>query len=479
MRGRVVDAGAASGASSSRASHGHATGYDHGRYLLSSLRTTNTDTSANANANVATAIAIAPSPTNPNHNKAIFSSSTPPTGGESSKSISTRDPDLRRSSSGPPLVSVPSSPVSISTSASSVLFHEGLTRLDSFVDLTRLHHECSHVPVPLSYSPTSSTFESCDQYYDKDNPFFWGGWQTIQDDQEHDGEYLGYLLAGTDTGSTIPQSVTTANNHNSTFYSEPSPTIFDHPQEYESPLQTTCFFDPSSSSSAGASPRTPFDSCYRRQTFDPMAARRLVTPEPTEPTTSCTSAAGLQQQPYQQTMKNAQWRPQSAPKTTHSRSASPLAFWSRRGGASGGHQQLQDNRDESDDNWPRVGTSRGNEDRIRDDGDHMLVDTVSNHLGRLTPPSPSNSMGTSSSLNSRAKDRDLRISTKEVPKINCERNFSEGQPPMITKAEYEALPLAIQRKVCGSLFLGLFILSTIPSAQSPTAIFGRFFDTSN
>lgn len=429
MRGLVVDA---SGASGSRASHGHATGYDHGKYLLSSLRTTNTSANANANATTATATTS----TNPNHNKSIFTSSTAPTGGESPTSTSTRDPDRRRSSSELPFLSVPSSPVSISSSTSSVLFHEGLTRLDSFVDLARLHHQCSRASNPLPSSSTS-TFGSCNQHYDNDNPFFSGSRQTIEDDQEEEeeGRYQGYLRASTNTRST--------------FYSESSPTICYQSRDYGSPSHTTSFFDPSPSS-AGASPRIPYDSIYRRQSFDLMAARRLVTPEPTEPASYWTSAAGLQQQqqPYQQIMKNTQWRPQSAPKTTHSRSASPGMFWNRRGGTSSGHQQLQDDRDEADDTWPRVGISRGQEDRTCDDGDHMLVDTVSNHLGRLTPPSPSNSMGTSSSLDSKAKDRDLRISTKEVPRINCERNFSQGQPPMITKAEYEALPLAIQRKVC-------------------------------
>lgn len=97
---------------------------------------------------------------------------------------------------------------------------------------------------------------------------------------------------------------------------------------------------------------------------------------------------------------------------------------------------------ESDDIWPRAGTARS-----RDGEDHMLVDTVSNHLGKLTPPSPSNSTGTSSSMDSKSQDRDLRVPTKEAPRFNCEKNFSQGPPPIITKAEYEALPLAIQRKV--------------------------------
>lgn len=176
-----------------------------------------------------------------------------------------------------------------------------------------------------------------------------------------------------------------------------------------------------------------------------MAARQLLTPEPAEHATYWNSAVD-----YHLTMKNAQWRPQSAPKATHPRSASPLAFWNKRGGTSGGHHQLRD--DESDEAWPRMGTATS-----RDDGDHMLIDTVSNHLGRLTPPSPS------SSMDSKSKDRDLRISTKKAPTINCEPKFGQGPPPIITKAEYDALPLAIQRKVrCKSVSLVVLRLARCP-----------------
>lgn len=419
-------------------------GHGHEGYLLTNLLTTTTDdallypedtTSTNRNQTDNTTCTVEASE-DFDDNISSSSSSTSSTGGESIES--TRDPDLRRSSSGPPPLSLPSSPVSISTSTSSVLFHEGLTRLDSFVDLTRLHTEYSHLPAPapapVPYSTPSDDCTHCDDR----NALFSGSWQTIENDED---EYPQYLHTGTSSRLTVPNIVAAANDNNSTFYDEPSPTIFYHNRDSGSPSYTTSFFDPSPSS-AGASPRTPYDPSHRRESFDLMAARPLVTPEPTEHATYWNSAVGLQQQqPYQLTMKNTQWRPQSAPKPTHSRSASPLAFWNKRGGTSGGHQ-LRDGMGESDDIWPRVGTARS-----RDDGDHMLVDTVSNHLGRLTPPSPSNSTGTSSSMDSKSKDRDLRISTKETPRINCEKNFNQGPPPLITKAEYEALPLAIQRKV--------------------------------
>lgn len=376
------------------------------------------------------------------------STSFPSTGGESPEST-TRDPDLRRSSSVPPPLLLPSSPCSVSTtssSTSSVLFHEGLSRLDSFVDLTRLHHhhhhhhhnDSEHVPFPYS-----TTFESCSSYLDGSD-LFSCEWSSIQED-DHEDEYLGYLQAAEInrglTVSTIP-TATADDSHQSTFYSEPSPTILYHSRYHGSPSYSTCFFDPSPSS-AGTSPSTP----HSRQSFGLMAARQLVTPEPAE-TATYWNTQQQQQQRYQPTMKNTQWRPQSAPKTTNARSASPLMFWNKRGGTSSGHQQLSDDRDESDELWPRVGSSRGYENKSRDDGDSMLVDTVSNHLGRLTPPSPSHSLGTTSSMDSKTKDRDLRISTKEIARVNCEKNLSQGQaPPMITKAEYNALPLAIQRKV--------------------------------
>lgn len=285
---------------------------------------------------------------------------------DDSASSSTRDPDLPRSSSVPPPLWLPSSPVSISTSTSSLLSHEAL---NSFAGLTRFHSDSSSLDQDCSHCA-----------------------------------------------------------HNSTFYHDLSPTTYHN-------RHTTSFFDPTPSS-AGASPRTPHHPTSRRQSLDPMAARQLLTPEPAENATYWNSAVG-----YHLTMKNAQWRPQSAPKPTHPRSASPLAFWNKRGGTSGGHHQLRD--DESDEAWPRMGTATS-----RDDGDHMLIDTVSNHLGRLAPPSPS------SSMDSKSKDRDLRISTKKAPTINCEPKFGQGPPPIITKAEYDALPLAIQRKVrCKSVFL--------------------------
>lgn len=432
-----------------------------GRYLLTSLRTTNSHSHSNAlscpgiaplNATSPTTstTTLSSSPSSNNNNNIIStvdapwhsleiasssSSSTSCTGGESPRS--TRDPDLRRSSSVPPPLSLPSSPVSIATSASSELFHEGLTRLDSFVDLARLHQEYA--------SAFDSNSLETGNFCDHENALFPEDWQTIPKGQD---EHLGYLPTGTNAGLTVSEAPTaTAAHSHSTFYSEPSPTTF-YTKDSDSPSYATSFFDPTPSS-AGASPRTPYDFTYSRQPSDLMAPRRLVTPEPTEPATYWTSAAGppQQQQPYQPTMKSSQWRPRSAPKVTDSRSASPLVFWNRRGAASGlSHRQPQDDREEFDATWPRVGTARGYDDSTRDDGDNMLVDTVSNHLGRLTPPSPSNSVG-NRSMDSRRKDRDLRISTQEAPKSNRDNDFCQGPPPMITKAEYSALPLAIQRKV--------------------------------
>lgn len=368
-----------------------------------------------------------------------YFSSTSSTGGESPKT--TRDPDLRDSSSEAPPFSLPSSPVSITTtSTSSVLFHEGLTRLGSFVDLTRLHQE----NVPVTYSSRFDSFRSYHDNHREESTFFARDWPSVRDEQDEYPEYL--CAARTASPGLTPSTVavTIPSDSPLTFYSEPSPVT---PRAWDciSPLYRTSFFDPSLSS-AGASPRTP---SYSRQSLERMAVRQLATPEPEpepiQPATAWSAAAAAASQ--QPTMKSTQLRPQSAPKTTTSRSASPLVFWNRRGGtSSGGHQRLHDGREEFDEHWPRVETAKGHEESSRHDGDRMLVDTVSNHLGRLTPPSPSDSIGTSSS-NSIKKDRDLRISPPEAVKINCNASLSQGPPPMITKAEYEALPLAIQRKV--------------------------------
>lgn len=460
----AASSGRVSSAAQERQGSGRDSMGDTRAYLLTSLRTTNANAHANTNAPptsptsttitaATTTTAAAAVTTNNKDTKLLddiassssssftsssFFSSTSSFGGESPSP--TRDPDLRRSSSGSPSLSLPPSPVSISSSASSVLFREGLTRLTSFVDLARLHQEHGLV----GYSTQA---ETCN-YYDDANDSSPGDWETIQDDED---EYPEYFHAGPDAGLTISNIATTAKDNSSTFYSESSPTIL-YTHGHRSPSHTTSFFDPSPSS-AGESPRTPFYPSYSGQSFASMAPRQLVTPEPTEPATYCTSAAGLQQQQQQQqhhqlTMKNAQWRPSSAPKTVYSRSASPLTFWNRRIGASGnGHQQLQDDREECEATRPRAATSRGYDGNNRDDGDNMLVDTVSNHLGRMTPPSPSNSTGTSSS-NSRRKNCDLKLSTRETARSpNCDDILGRGQPPMITKAEYEALPLAIQRKV--------------------------------
>lgn len=319
-------------------------------------------------------------------------------GGESKR---TRNPDLRLNSD-PPLLS----PVS---STSSALFHEGLIRLDSFVALANLHRE--HPPVIENYE--NSIIQ--EELQTIDDPFYH---HHHHPHHHHHHHYQQPQLQPQYTGSDRDQETASNSDHSdtSTFYGDLSLTII---TADDSPSYQATFFDPSPSS-VGPSPTTPnyYPSYHSWEPYDPMAPRamyELSEPATRATTTYPTSAGG------HIPVKNTQWRPQSAPKTTYSRSASPLLFWNRRG-----QQQQQDDREHT----PAT-ESRGGRD------EEAYVDTVSNHLGRLPPPSLCELETPKAS-----RDRDLRDLTKETAD-----QLNLGPPETITKAEYEALPLAIQRKV--------------------------------
>lgn len=125
-------------------------------------------------------------------------------------------------------------------------------------------------------------------------------------------------------------------------------------------------------------------------------------------------------------MKNVTWRPGSASRASTSRSASPLHFWNKKGTDTTGARA-----GDPDADW------FGSEKRSLHDTAH--VDSISNHLGRMTPSTFPARPGSQTPDGS----RDVNDST-------CDEK-SLASPQSITREEYEALPLAIQRKVCLTL----------------------------
>lgn len=144
-------------------------------------------------------------------------------------------------------------------------------------------------------------------------------------------------------------------------------------------------------------------------------------------------------------MRSFQWRPRSAPKTSsndanknhhnhrqhhHHKSANPFQLWGRR------------------DSPPRPGDRAINNLDAdffvaisgKESDDPAYVDSVSNHLGKMTPSTTR--PDSSSTQNDR---RDCADSAVEVE--------GQGPPPTITREEYMSLPLAIQRKVRLSVIL--------------------------
>lgn len=136
---------------------------------------------------------------------------------------------------------------------------------------------------------------------------------------------------------------------------------------------------------------------------------------------------------------NMQWRPRSAPKSSHSRSASPLLFWNRKGNQQNQYQNEQQQQHPLPHPHPLQQQHHPQEQGPRGvDADwfaaekresHDAIDSVSNHLGKITPP-PGSGLGTD------RKDSTIGRGDSRLPTT-----------PSITREEYEALPLAIQRKV--------------------------------
>lgn len=125
-------------------------------------------------------------------------------------------------------------------------------------------------------------------------------------------------------------------------------------------------------------------------------------------------------------MKNVTWRPGSAPRASTSRSASPLHFWSKKSTDLAGARASDPDAD-----W-FVAEKRSPHDTAH-------VDSISNHLGRMTPSTFPARPGSKTPDGS----RDVNDST-------CDEK-TRGPRQSITREEYEALPLAIQRKVCLTL----------------------------
>lgn len=205
------------------------------------------------------------------------------------------------------------------------------------------------------------------------------------------------------------------------------------------------FFDPSPSS-AGTSPTIPAQSETSANSASDLAWK--MSPELYIPIDSKLSLMLPTSAGADAAMTN--WRPRSAPKTSHSRSPSPFLFWNRKGNQP---QQEQGAKEVSED-------CRAPETPENADATH--VDSVSNHLGKMTPPS----------------------GWMEAGSLTGEGDEGDGQPttpPSITREEYEALPLAIQRKVRSfSWYLQPFETQTpvLGRELEVSAAFPRIFDTS-
>lgn len=324
-------------------------------------------------------------------------------GGESKAS---RDPDLRHSDLDPPLFSA-----TCPSNTDSVLFSKGTTRPDSFLDFDKI---CPGHGTQLPIHSPSFV-------------------EALQPNNNNHNDYI-RLPLGTfrkteievDTRSVASSTTIDSTAHTVSIPTSP-PTIY----------QETFFYPtPTPSSSTGPSPTTP------QHQFTPPRSRRgesapIMVPESSEPidsrlSSSYSNSAGAD------VMKNKQWRPRSAPKTSNARSASPFQFWGKRSD----QPQLADDRRHPDDFFTAA---------ERDSDDATYVDSVSNHLGKMTsPPRP------------RSSDQNDQ---KDLLKDSMDA-ANRGPQPVITREEYESLPQAIQRKVCLRA-ISLFVCGSTCSARDP------------
>ncbi|KAJ0107891.1 hypothetical protein J7T55_007103 [Diaporthe amygdali] len=297
------------------------------------------------------------------------------------------------------------------SSINSGVFHEGLNRLHSFQDLARLR--LKHATQIECYEANILQIPETDsELYDlRDRR-----WAHLEFSEDEGGDDLGADLSGTESPLSSSPSTT------STFLDCQPPTE-------RRPFSFEAFFDASPESPEG-SPTLP------RRTREPRHITYRSMPPKTMPelsglgdsgegsaflsSTWASSNGGIAAAPHHAHQQH-HLRPRSAPKNL-ARSSNPFTgFWGRK------HQQQQD--DVLVGKLADGGLDSGSVGkRISDDGTAVEV-----HEGRTTPPRSAS--GTPNGL----KD------AKEPA------NASEGGgPPPLTREEFEALPLAIQRKLSGA-----------------------------
>ncbi|KAK7720008.1 hypothetical protein SLS64_002189 [Diaporthe eres] len=320
------------------------------------------------------------------------------------------------------LISTGPGPPSLSpSSANSGVFQEGLNRLHSFQDLARLRlkHatqiECYETTV-LRLPETSDS-----ELYDlRDRR-----WAHLDLAEDEGGDDLGAGLSAPDSPLSSSPSTSTST---STFLDSPS-------LAERRPFSFEAFFDASPESPEG-SPTLPRRNDSRLTTITYRHMPPKTMPElsglgdsgegsaflsSTWASASGGSATDHHHQHHHN--NNAHLRPRSAPKNL-SRTSNPFTgLWGRKG------QQHQHQAQQDDVPAGRLGEAGLDSGmpwkRISDDGTAVEV-----HEGRTTPPRSAS--GAPNGL----KD------AKEPA------NASEGGgPPPLTREEFEALPLAIQRKV--------------------------------
>lgn len=318
------------------------------------------------------------------------------------------------------LISTGPGPPSLSPSSiNSGVFQEGLNRLHSFQDLARLR--LKHATQIECYETTVLQLpdESDSELYDlRDRR--WAHLDLLEDEG---GDDLGAGLSA--TGSPLSSSPSTSTS-TSTFLDSPS-------LAERRPFSFEAFFDASPESPEG-SPTLPRRNDLRHTitTYRHMPPKTM--PELSglgdsgegsaflSSTWASSSAAGSATGPHYH-HNSAHLRPCSAPKNL-SRTSNPFTgLWGRKG------QQQQHQAQQDDVPVGRLGSAGLDAvtpwKRISDDGTAVEV-----HEGRTTPPR------SASGAPNGWKD------AKEPA------NASEGGgPPPLTREEFEALPLAIQRKV--------------------------------
>lgn len=357
-------------------------------------------------------------------------------GGESKAS---RDPDLQLTGLDPPLSSAPCP----STPDSSLLFSKGTSHPDSFLDLG-------------------------------DFPFAHGGAQHQED--HHDDDFIleslqfdysdhiqlpprAFQKAEFEVDIRSVASSTTINSTAHTVSIATSP-----PPLYEEKT----FFDTT------PSPTGPFPPTPNQQIFSSPSSRLLestprMVPELSDAIDSrlssshSNSAAAAAADAMKN--KNKQWRPRSAPKTSNNvRSDSPLQVWPKRSDQQQQQQQQQPHILDNDNDGRRTLDADFFNAVGRDSDDATYVDSVSNHLGKmaplpLQPPPPTTNRPGSADLNSwkeMVKDSTMDVDTR-----------GRGPQPVITREEYEALPPAIQRKVCMFVCLHAHIVMSCLAMSVP------------